>query len=361
MPRRELQRGIARTQLRHLTTPAYWQGGFYGHQGIKRIRVTERQLEERRTAFAKSLGDDQGEDVDDVPQDTGRSNDARTPTTEDGNYFVGATLVFDHHAAAVWVPELPESFEEAPQHFYGDGAYNVGGFFPGYKLIAARDRDAFRVWGEDFCSAVFHWHGMFFFYDSFKDRVLPLGSNQTRAIDTMWDLEDDILHDHRPGWVGMEQIEKYGASHFFDKDRPILTPDSRFKAVIDAEAAAKWWPHLPESFQIPPNAFRGDTPGLVELFFNGYTLIAARGPGECIGALFQWRGAFFYWDSIEDRALPLSANSRRAREILRDLEEDRALTDETHWLTWGALDDHAAAKLFQKTVDGYYLRWPLRK
>jgi hypothetical protein len=69
MPRREVQSRLARTQLRNLTSPAYWQGGFYGHQGIKKLRVTERQLEERRAAFAKSLADDQWEDMDDVPQE----------------------------------------------------------------------------------------------------------------------------------------------------------------------------------------------------------------------------------------------------------------------------------------------------
>jgi hypothetical protein len=37
-----------------------------------------------------------------------------------------------------------------------------------------------------------------------------------------------------------------------------------------------WPPLLPESFQIPPYAFQGHTPGLVKLFFKGYHLIAAR-------------------------------------------------------------------------------------
>jgi hypothetical protein len=289
------------------------------------------------------------------PDSTGYISDDQTvqSASGDSHYSVPATLVFDHDESKEWVPVLPDGFVPDPGKFYGDGVADVGGFFPGYRLIAAR--------GEDyFCSALFHWHGMFFFYDAPKERVLPLGCKRLPAMETMLDIEEGIFNDDMAGWVGITDIWKYGASHFFDQDRPIIEPDRRFQAPIDEHAAAEWHPYLPESFHIPPAAFHGDTPGLVEMFFKGYKLIAARGPGDCIGALFQWRDAFFYWDCIEDRALPLSADRRRARQILWDMEEDRPLCEETRWLSWGDLAHHAAEKLFHQTADGYSLKWPLQ-
>jgi hypothetical protein len=269
-------------------------------------------------------------------------------------YFARPSTVFDPDAASKWVPRLPPSFEEPPKHFIGDGPAFLGAFFKGFRFIAAYG-------GKDCCSALFYWHGMLFFCDAAVRRVMPLGKNLKSCIQKLWQLDYRTLEDKAAGWVSWAALEKYGASHFFDKDRPIFTADRRFQAAIDADAAAEWRPHLPESFHIPPPDFHGDTPGLVELFFKGYKVIAARGPGKCIGALFQWRGVFFYWDSTKNRALPLGAEPRPARQLLWLLEEDRPLPKEIYWLSWADLDYNAATKMFRKTTDGYYLKWPMNK
>jgi hypothetical protein len=100
LPRREIQTRTACTQLRHLSTPAYRQGGFYGHQGIKQVRVMEPQLEERRTAFAKALEDDQWEDVDVVPQEP--RVDAGTDQSHLRHTYGDVPDGFEH------APRLPE-------------------------------------------------------------------------------------------------------------------------------------------------------------------------------------------------------------------------------------------------------------
>jgi hypothetical protein len=270
---------------------------------------------------------------------------------EDKNHIVSRTSVFDSHAD--WVPQLPGEFAVAPDNLHNDGAAALQAWFPGYKLIAARHKD-------HFCGALFHWDAMFFFYDAPKGRVLPLGWQKARAIQTLCEHEAGSVNTNTARWVGTRFIETSEKALWFDSFRRIIPPRVYFKPPVDLEAAAQWSQHLPLSFILPPEAFNRSTPGLVDSYFGGYKLIAVRGPEHCRGALFQWRGAFFYWDYEEDCALPLSDNIRRASEILADLEDDRELTEDTRWFPLWELRADAAEKLFQERVDGYHLKWPIR-
>jgi hypothetical protein len=288
------------------------------------------------------------------PDSTGRIHLVNPPDDHEDDTRGTPSLLFDEDASADWLPGLPAAYAAAPRNFYGDGVPLIGGYFPDYRLIAAREVS------EDICSALFHWHGMFFLYDGPTERILPLGTDQYDAIETLWDFEQEFLDDDTVEWLDVVDLERFGAWHFFEKDSPVMSPDLRFKAELDPEAAAEWYPHLPESFHIDPSAFNGDDPSYVKIFFKGYKLIAARGPSQCIGALFHWRNAFWYWDSVERRALPLGTDRPRAREILHDLEHGRQITKETNWMSWGDLDHCSAARLFKKTAEGYKMKWPTR-